>query len=91
MNVLFPLCFKIVVDAGPAGPFCPASNSVIHDQRGALQGLRMSSSRIGFDGAGSSGVELPKEAEDSDSVGGDEEVEIDLNDKPGSLLDSLNT
>ena len=50
----------------------------------------MSSACIGFDGAGSSGVELPEEVEDSDPVRGDEEVKIYLDKEPGSFLDFLN-
>ena len=51
----------------------------------------MSLAHIGFDGAGcSSRVELSKEARDYVPMGGDEEAKIDLDDVPGSLLDSLN-
>ena len=50
----------------------------------------MSTTRIGFDRAGSSGVEPPKEVKGFGPVGGDEEVKIDLDDEPGSLLESLN-
>ena len=35
-------------------------------------------------------MEPPDEVEGSGLVGGDEEVKIDLDDEPGSLLDSLN-
>jgi len=50
----------------------------------------MSPTRIGFDGAGSSRVELPKVVAGSDPVEGDKEVKINLDGEPGSLLDSLN-
>ena len=46
--------------------------------------------RIGFDGAGASGEELPEEVKGSGPVGGGEEVEINMDDEHGSLLDSLN-
>ena len=42
------------------------------------------------DGAGSSGVKLSGEDEGFFPENGDAWVEIDLNDEPGSLLDSLN-
>ena len=50
----------------------------------------MSPTRIGFDGASSSGVEPREEVEGSGPVEEDKEVKIDLDDKPESLLDSLN-
>ena len=50
----------------------------------------MSPVRKGFNRAGSSGVERLEEVKGSGSVGGDEEVKIDLNDELGSLLDFLN-
>ena len=45
---------------------------------------------IGFEGVGSLGVEPLEEVEGSSPVGGYEEVQIDLDDESGSLLDSLN-
>ena len=50
----------------------------------------MSLAFIGFDRVGASGEEPPEEVKDSGPVGGDKEVEIDLDDEPKSLLDSLN-
>ena len=71
-------------------PFCLASDSMIRNQRGALRGLRMSSTHIGFEMAGSSGAEVPDEVERPDSVDGAKEVEIDLDDEPRPFLDFLN-
>ena len=45
---------------------------------------------IGFDRAGASGQEPPEEVKGSGPIGGYEKVKIDLDDEPGSLLDSLN-
>jgi len=50
----------------------------------------MSLACINSDGAGSSRVRLSEEAEVFDPEGGDEKVEVDLDDEPGSLLDFLN-
>jgi len=72
------------------GPFCPPFDSVIHNQRGSLQRLGMSPTRISLDEVGALGEEPPEEVKGSGPVGGDKEVEIDMDDKPGSLLDSLN-
>ena len=72
------------------GPFYLASNSVIRDQREAPQRLRMSPTHVGCDGAGASEEVLLEEVKDSGPVGGDEKVKIDLDDEPGSLLNSLN-
>ena len=78
------------MDVSLANPFCLTSDSVIRDQQGALRGQKISPARGGFDGPDSSGEEVPEEVERSDLVKGAEEVEIDLDDEPGSLLDSLN-
>ena len=43
----------------------------------------MSLVRINSEGAGSSGVRLFEEAEGFDPEGGDEGVEVDLDDEPG--------
>ena len=51
----------------------------------------MSLAYINSDGAGSSGVRLFEEAEGFDPKGGDEGVEVDLDNEPRSLLDFLNT
>ena len=56
------------MDADLADPFCLASDSVIRDQKGALWGLRMFPAHIGFNGIGSSGVELPEEVEELPKV-----------------------
>ena len=50
----------------------------------------MSSALIGLNEVGFSGEEPPEEVKGSGPGGGDKEVKIDLNDEPGSLLDSLN-
>jgi len=79
------------MDVGLADPFCPAYDSAIRNQGGASQRLRMSPTCISFDGDGSSWVEPQEKVVGSDPVGGNEEVKIDLDDEPGSLLNSLNT
>ena len=66
------------------------SNSLIGDQRESLQRLEMSPARIDFDEVGASAEEPLDEVNGSGSSGGDKEVEINLNDKLGSLLNSLN-
>jgi len=50
----------------------------------------MSPARIGFDKVGSSEEKPPEEIKGSGLVGGDKELEIDLDGEPRSLLDSLN-
>ena len=50
----------------------------------------MSPIPIGFERAGTSREEMPEEVKGSGPLGGDEEVKIDLDDEPKSLLDSLN-
>ena len=61
-----------------------------HDQRGVLRELQMSLTFIYSDGVGSSEVKLSEELKGFNSKGGDEKVEMDLNNEPGSLLDFLN-
>jgi len=80
--------FKAVADAGLVDPSRVASNLVVfvglegHDQRGVLRELRMSLACINSDRAGSSEVRLSEEAEGFDPEGGDEGVEVDLDDEP---------
>ena len=70
--------------------FCSSSDLVIGGQSRSLWRLGMSLAHIGFDVVGALGEEPPEEVEGSGLGGGDKEVEIDLDDKLGSLLDSLN-
>ena len=84
------------MDAGLVDPSLLASDLVVsvglegHDQRGVIRELRMSVTCIYSDRAGSSGVKLSKEPKGFDPEGGDEGVEINLDDELESLLDFLN-
>jgi len=75
---------------GLAGLSCPSSDSVIGNQRESLRRLGICPARIGFDKVGTSGEEPPVEVKGSGPGKRDKEVEIDMVDEPGSLLDSLN-
>ena len=72
MNDMYPLCFKVVVDAGLVDPSRLASVSIgleDRDQRGVLWEIGMSLACTNSDGDGSSGVRLSKEAEGFDPEG----------------------
>ena len=91
MNILFPLCFKVITNAGPIGFFHPSSNSVVGGQRENLQRLETSPACIGFKEVCASGEEPPEEIKGSEPGRRETEVKIDLDDESGSLLDFLNS
>ena len=84
------------MNAGLADPSHLASDSAVsvgwegHDQKEVFRELLMSPACMNSDVADSSGVKLSGEDDDFNSEVRDVWVEIDLNDKPGSLLDSMN-
>ena len=89
MNVLFPLCFKIVTGAGPTS-FRSSAGLVVGSLRKSCWRLGTSPTLLGFDEARASGEEQPEEIKGSGPQRREVEVEIDLDDEPRSVLDSLN-
>ena len=90
LNILFPLSFKSIEDEGPTGFFPSSSRSVVSGQRESIQTLGASSACIGFGEVCASGEESPENIKGFGLGRREAEVEIDLDDEPGLLLDSLN-
>ena len=59
--------------------------------QGVLREPWVSLAHLNSDGAGPSVLKFTEEAKDSDPEGSDDEVEVNLDDEPRSLLDFLNT
>ena len=90
LDSLFSLCFKAVADAGPTSFFSSSFDSSVGGQRESFRRLGTSPACTGFEKVCVSGEEPTEKIKGSESGTREAEVKIDLDDKPRSLLDSLN-